>query len=154
MNAILRTTHACSITDLNPNLSAAMRAHIARFQLGDLESDILMCCETTTIKPKQDLFDNGGTTLSAVFLTSKWLVWAEGVNGKITAGSAQLRHIDIRQYEKTAMFATAPDQGFNITGRYTIANQTGQTFIGLDVSSDGQMFRQVLQEAMDKTPVH
>ena len=123
MNIPQRTTHACSITELNPNLSAAMRAHIAQYQLGDLESDIVMCCQTTSVRAKQGLFDNGGTALSAVFLTTKWLVWAESINGKVTAGSAQLRHIDIRPYEKTAMFAISPDQGFSISGRYTVASQ-------------------------------
>jgi hypothetical protein len=149
-----RTTRECSIFDLNPGLSAAMRAHIAQYQLGDVESGMLMCCETTSTRQKKGMFGHAQTSLSGVFVTPKWLVWAEANEGKkADAGSAQLRQIDVHDYESTAMFAILPDLGFNITGRYTNVSKTGQTFIGLDAGQDGQKFRQVLRDAISKAPV-
>jgi hypothetical protein len=62
------------------------------------------------------------------------------------AGTAQLKQIDVRDYRTTAQGAITPDQGLNITGRYTDKNKTGITFIVLE--ADGQRFRQILDEAL------
>jgi hypothetical protein len=151
MNETTRTTRQCLVNELNPVLITAMRAHVAEYNLGDLETSIMMCCETTSIRQKRGLFGSAETSLSSVFVTPRWLVWAENSNGKKSAGSAQLRNIDVRNYEETAMFAIAPDQGLNVTGRYTNINQTGQVFIGIGDGPDGQKFRQLLRETMKKT---
>ena len=86
----------------------------------DIESDVLMCCETRSVLQKDGLF--GGKeeiSFSAAYITPKWLVWANSANGTAaSAGSAQLRNIETRDYESTAMFAIVPNRGLNITGRY------------------------------------
>jgi len=151
MNTPTRTTRECSLDNLNPALRAAMRANAAQYQLGDLEPDVLMCCETTSIHQKKGMFGGADTTLSAVFVTPKWLIWADSTDqNHAGAGSAELRLIDVRDYETTAMNAIAPDLGLNITGRYTDRNKTGMTFIVLGSGPDGQKFRQVLGEALNK----
>jgi len=77
---------------------------------------------------------------------------AEGMQHKdASAGSALLRNIDVRDYQNTASNESMPDMGFNITGRYTDKNRTGITFIGLDTDIDGQKFRQILEQAINKT---
>ncbi len=50
-----------------------------------------------------------------------------------------------------ACTAVTPDDGLNITRRYTNKNKTGINFIGLDSGVDGQSFRQHLEEAINKT---
>jgi hypothetical protein len=151
MNTITRTTRACTMETLDGDLKAAMRAHGAKYGLGDIESDILMCCETTSIRQKNGLFGGDKTTLSAVYVTPKWLVWADSTNrNDADVGTAQLKHIDVRDYRTTASYAITPDQGLNITGRYINKNKTGITFIVLGSEPDGQKFRQVLQEARSK----
>jgi len=78
-------------------------------------------------------------------------VWADNADrNEADAGTAQLKHIDVRDYQTTASYAITPDQGLNITGRYTDKNKTGITFIVLGSEPDGQKFRQVLQEARSK----
>ncbi|NJC95715.1 MAG: hypothetical protein C3F07_03415 [Anaerolineales bacterium] len=151
MNTITRTTRACTLETLNSDLRAAMHTHAKRYNLTDLESDVLLCCETTSIRQKSGLFAGIVTTLSAVFVTPKWLVWADSTDqNDAEVGSAQLKHIDVRDYRDTARFTISPDQGLNITGRYTDKNKTGITFIVLGSDPDGQNFRQVLKAAMDK----
>jgi hypothetical protein len=151
MNTITRTTRACTLETLDGDLKAVMRAHVTKYGLGDIESDILMCCETTSIRQKKGLFGGIKTTLSAVYVTPKWLVWADNADrNEADAGTAQLKHIDVRDYQTTASSAITPDQGLNITGRYTDKNKTGITFIVLGSEPDGQKFRQVLQEARSK----
>lgn len=151
MNITTRKTRACTMERLDETLKAAIRAHETKYGLAGIETDILMCCETVSVHPKKGLFRSRKTFLSAVYVTPKWLVWADS-NGQndAEAGTAQLKHIDVRDYQTTASYAITPDQGLNITGRYTDKNKTGITFIVLDAEADGQQFRQVLKEAMSK----
>ena len=151
MNTTTRTTRECSLDSLNPTLRAAMLDHAAQYNLGDLEADMVMCCETTSVHPKKGMFGSVETTISAVFLTPKWLIWADSTDqNHAGVGSAQLRQIDVRDYETTAMNAISPDLGLNITGRYTDRNKTGMSFIVLGSGPDGQKFRHVLKDAIKK----
>jgi hypothetical protein len=151
MNSTTCSTHACTIEELNTGLKTSMRVHGEQHHLDDIESEVLMCCETESTIQKNGLFGGKETTqLSAVYVTPKWLVWATAENGKTSAGSAQLRQFEARNYETTAMFASVPNQGLNITGRYTDTYKTGITFISLGSEPDGQNFRQVLKEALSK----
>lgn len=147
MNTITRTTRACTVETLSGALQTAIQAHAAEYGLEDIGSDVLMCCETVSVNQKTGLLSGVGTTVSAVYITPKWLVWADGEAG---AGSARLKHIDVRDYRETASYAVSPDHGLNITGRYTDRNRTGLTFIGLGSDADGQKFRLALEEAIGK----
>ena len=151
MNTTTRKTRACRIDAFDGELKAAIRAHGTKFGLEDIEFDILMCCETITVHPKKGFLGGLKTTLSAVYVTPKWLVWADS-NGRndVAAGTAQLSQIDVRDYRATAQYAITPDQGLNITGRYTDKNKTGIAFIVLEAEADGEKFRQVLNQALRK----
>ena len=152
MNMTGRKTRTCTLDMLDEALKNAIRAHAAKYGLDDLESDILICCETLSVRPKNRLFGGIKTTLSAVYVTPKWLVWAESSGrNEAAAGTAQLSQIDVRDYRATSQYAITPDQGLNITGRYTDTNRTGITFIVLEAEADGQKFRDVLYDALRKT---
>ena len=78
MSAINRATRTCELDELNDTLKATMRAHVAQYHLDTNESDILMCCETTSTQYKRGLFGSAKeTTLSAAYVTPKWLVWVD-----------------------------------------------------------------------------
>ena len=149
MSKTTRKTRACTIETLDEKLRNAIRDHGVHYGLTDVETDILMCCETISVRPKLGFFGGIKTTLSAVYVTPKWLVWADSsqVNDAI-AGTAQLKYIDVIDYSDTARYSISPDQGLNVTGRYTNKNRTGMTFIVLDSDTSGQKFRNVLQEAL------
>lgn len=148
MYEITRVTRQCSLDSLNPELSKAIRAHIAYFQLGDIESSVTICCETTSTRQKKGLFPGKETTVTSALITPQWLIWSNGTSKKHSTGSAQLRNIDVRDYEATAMYNINPDAGLNITGRYTDVTQQGEVFIGLSPEADGQLFRAALREAI------
>ena len=154
MNKTTRKTRACTLETLDEKLRNAIRDHGAQYGLVDLESDVLMCCETISVQQKKGFFGGIKTTLSAVYVTRKWLVWADSsqLNDAI-AGTAQLKHIDVIDYSNTACYSISPDQGLNVTGRYTNKNRTGITFIVLDSDTNGQKFRNVLQEALQASRV-
>ena len=149
MNKPTRKTRVCTLDTMDEELKATIRAHGVKYGLDDIESDILMCCETISIHPKKGFLGGIKTTLSAVYVTPKWLVWADSSGqNEAAAGTTQLQQIEVRDYRTTTQYAITPDQGLNITARYTDKNKTGIAFILLEASADGQKFRQVLDEAL------
>jgi hypothetical protein len=137
---------------MRPELMAAIRKHIDAYKLGDIESSLLICCETTSTQQKTGLFTSGNeTTTAGMFVTPQLLVWTNGKDkGKPTVTSALLRNIDAHDFENTAMYQVKPDSGMNISGRYTDVTRQGQSFIGLGSDPAGEKFRQVLQHAIQK----
>jgi len=152
MNAYTRSTRECTFVGLHPELVTAIRNHIEKYKLGDLESSLLICCETTSISQKTGLFTSDSeTTVTGMLVTEQLLVWTNGKKkDKPTVRSAWLRNIDVQDFENTAMYQVNPDSGMNITGRYTDVTKQGQAFIGLGIDPDGEKFRQMLQHAMQK----
>lgn len=150
MNTTTHTTRACTVEGLSPNLRSALRTHGKQFELDDLESDVLICCETRSVLQKNGLFGaKEEVTYSAAYITPKWLAWATATgHGLASAGSAQLRYIQTHDYETTDIFNSTPNQGLNITGGYTNVNTTGLTFISLGPEPDGQNFRHILNQAL------
>jgi hypothetical protein len=151
MSETKRITRICTLNELNPILSSAIRSHVKQYQLGEIESSILMCCETTSVQQKKGFFGGSENAVSAAIVTPQWLIWAESLSNKIAeVNSALLSHIDIHDYAGSAMGTISPDTGMNITGRYTNAVKTGQAFIGIGTDPNGIKFREVLHEAMNK----
>jgi hypothetical protein len=149
MNIAARKTRACTLETMDGELRSAIRAHATQFELKDIELDILMCCETLTVHQKKGFRGGIRTTLSAVYVTPKWLVWAESSDrNDAVAGTALLKLIDVHNYRGTSRYAISPNQGINIIGRYTDDNTSGITFIVLDAETNGQNFRQVLDKAL------
>jgi hypothetical protein len=142
MNTSPRKTRACTFDALDAQLKAAIRAHGTKFGLEDVEFDILMCCETISAHHKKGFLGGIQTTLSAVYVTPKWLVWADSSGpNDVVVGAAQLSEIHVRDDQATG-------QGLNISGRFTEGDGTGITFIMLEAESDGQKFRHVLHKAL------
>ena len=152
MNAYTRSTSECTFADLRPELVTAIRSHVEKYKLGDVESSLLICCETTSTTKKTGLFTNGSeTSITGMIVTAQLLIWTNGKKReKPVVRSALLRNIDVQDFENTAMYQVNPDSGMNITGRYTDVTKQGQAFIGLGTDPDGEKFRQMLQHAMQK----
>jgi hypothetical protein len=150
MNGTTRSTRACTFKTLDEKLREAIRLHGAEYGLVDLESDILMCCETLSARQKKGFLRGIKTTLSAVYVTPKWLVWAaSNQEADAAVWTARLIHIEINDARLTAAgYTISPDQGLNVTGRYTNKDTTGLRFILLDSGMVGQRFRRILKRAL------
>ncbi len=147
-----RSTRQCTLEGMSPALVTAIRAHIAKHELGDAEKSALMCCETVSTKQKKGLL--GGKPemiLMGVLLTPQWLIWAAGKESE-TPGvlSARLRDIRAQDYEKSEMYKLMPDSGINISGIRTDAVDLGSAFIGLGPEPAAQEFRAALKGALAK----
>ena len=152
MNAYTRSTRECTFADLRPELVTAIRKHIEKYKLEDIESTLLICCETTSTTRKTGLFTNDSETISTgMIVTPQLLIWTnEKKKDRPIVRSALLRKIDVQDFENTALYQVNPDSGMNVTGRYTDVTKQGQAFIGLGTDPAGEKFRQVLQHAIQK----
>ena len=144
-----RTTHECSLDSMRPELSAALRAHVEKYNLGDVLSQVVVCVETTSEKLKKGLFGGGETIYTAAVLTKDWLVWANS-GTKVTphAMSARLTQITVQDYAKSSFAKLIPDTGVNINGLKTDTPEAGTTFIGLEENAAGIQFREALIAAV------
>jgi hypothetical protein len=151
MGDYVRATRECALDGLRPELAAAIRKYAEKHDLGNLEADILICCETTSTKKKRGLF--GGkpeVILTGMLVTSKWLIWAAGKENESPGVlAAKLRDIQAQDYEKSDFYKLIPDTGLNIDG-LRVAAGSGSAFIGLGPEPAGQKFREVLIEALQK----
>ena len=152
MNAHIRSTRECTFADLRSELVIAIRKHIEKYRLEDIESTLLICCETTSTTQKTGLFTNGSeTTITGMIVTQQLLIWTNGKKrDEPIVRSALLRNIDVQDFENTAMHQINPDSGMNITGRYTDVTKQGHAFIGLGTDPTGEKFRRVLQHAIQR----
>jgi len=152
MGDYLRTTRECAVEDLQPPLVTAIRGHVDRYELGDIEGSALICCETTSTKKRKGFF--GGKTeiiLTGVVVTPKWLIWASGKEDEVPGVlSARLQDIRVQDYEKTELYKMMQDTGLNVLGLRTGTNDLGSVFIGLGPEPAGQKFRAMLRAAIAK----
>ena len=153
MNVHTRTTRECSLDSLPAELVAAIRSHVEFYKLGNIESSIVICVETTSAEKKSGLFRNSSeTTISVDLITSEWLIVAEKKgNDKPGVISGQLKNLNVQNFEDSAMFKISPDTGLNITGRYSDVTKQGTAFIGLGSGPAAEKFRKALREATQKT---
>src|SRR6266487_5923718 len=103
MGDYLRATRECTLGSLNPILAATIRAHIERYELGDVDASALICCETTSTKQKKGLFGGKAEViLTGMILTPQWLIWASGKENEAPGVlSARLRDVRVQDYEKS-----------------------------------------------------
>jgi hypothetical protein len=82
MSGYTRTTRECSVSQLHPTLSQAIREFFQTHQSGDVDTGVLKCCETTSEKRNPGklasfLGGNPDTTIHlGILLTDEWLIWA------------------------------------------------------------------------------
>lgn len=153
-----RSTRECRFDHLRPEIIAALRDHAQRYELGDLEREALICCETTNERLKKPgLFDRlvGGDTdpvhVVGIVVTPRYLLWARsGAKYGVAVMSARLRECEVLDYANTPQAKLVPDTGLEVTAMYTGATQRGHTFIGLGSEPAAQNLRQVLTQAMQQ----
>jgi len=148
-----RTTRECSVNQLRPELFLAVRNHFQEHKLGDLETEILLCYETTSRKKDTNwlvsLLDDGSDTTiyMAVLFTSEWLIWVRsGDKSGVQLSSADLKQIAVRIY----ISVLARDAGLEISGHIEGTKGIMRGAIAMESSSVAQKFCDELDKAIDK----
>lgn len=153
MGDYIRTTRQCTMADMLPALTAAIRTHIEKHGLGNVEAGVLMCCETVSSKQKKGFW--GGKAekiLTGVLLASQYVIVATGKeNEAIGVISARLRDIRVQDYEQSELNKLIPDTGLILSGLRTDSVDLGSSFIGLGPEPAAQAFRVSIKDALTRS---
>jgi hypothetical protein len=101
MSHFQRTTRACTLDELRPELAEAIRTYAQRQQWDNLEAEVLACCETATERTATNRLDawlnDSAATIShlALIATPHRLIWAYG-SDRVRAGAASAQYQEMR----------------------------------------------------------
>jgi hypothetical protein len=147
-----RTTRECSINQLHPELRRAIRSYFEEHNLGDLEAETLMCCETISTKKNFGgiislLKSAEDTTIHmGMLLTSQRLIWVRrGDKSGIVLNTANLKEIQVRAY----MSILAKDTGLEIFGYIGSSKSNVRGYIGMGEELATQKFWEEVQKAIN-----
>jgi hypothetical protein len=119
MSTYKRRTRICTFEELNPTLKQALRAYFFEHELTDIETQIVMCCETLSERQKTNALeallgeDRDPVFYLAACMTPDWLVWARSSEStKTIVVAAKLRQIHV----KPRASVLSKDIGLDIEG--------------------------------------
>jgi hypothetical protein len=138
-----RTTRECSVSQLHPELRQAVQSYFQEHNLGDPETESLMCCETISEKKnvsKLVSWLGGGsdaTIHTGILFTSEWLIWARrGDQSGTVLNAASLKEIQVRAYESVITKET----GLEIYGKIGASKGIVRGFVGVGEDLVAQKF--------------
>jgi hypothetical protein len=146
-----RTTRECSVSQLHPEIRQAVQSYFLEHELGNPETETLICCET--ISRKKDfgrlasmLKGPEETTIhTGMLLTSQRLIWVrKGDQSGAVLNAANLKEIQVRAY--ASIFA--PDTGLEILGYISEAKQQARGYVGMGIEPAAQKFCEEVQKAI------
>jgi len=154
MSAYIRFTRECSFGQLRPELVRAIREYAQNHrELGDVEGDVLMCCETTSEKERAGalaalLGDDPDTILyTGMLVTPQWLIWARnGDQSGIVVSSAKLQDVQVRAFASRLV----KDTGMEVSGYIGDSKGRVRGYIGMGPEPAAQKFCEQVQKAIEK----
>ena len=100
-----RSTRECAFGQLRPELVQAIRDYLQKHELGTIEADISICCETMSEKKKKGflrtlLGDNSDAIhYTGMLVAPGWLIWATwGARSGVVVMAARLENIQVTDF--------------------------------------------------------
>lgn len=153
MSEYNRTTQECSVNQLHPQVFHALKTYFHEKNLGDVETEAVLCCETlSTRKNAGGLFSllspSADTTIhTGIVLTSEWLIWARnGDTSGILLSAAHLNNIIVNAYK--SMFVN--DTGLEIIGYIGDSKLVVKGYVGMGPEPAAQKFCDEVKQAVIK----
>lgn len=148
-----RSSRECNLEDLGEEMVLAVNTHLEKYNLGPILDDTLICIEIISEKIKKGLFAGPGPKLArmVLILTPRWIVQVIKSDADAAfARSARLEDIVATDYEKSPFYARIPDNGVEMTGRFTDTTENSSSFIGLGKDAAGEKFKQMIIRAVQE----
>ena len=154
MSDYIRRTRECSLGQLRPELVRAIREYAQNHhELGNVEVEVLMCCETTSEKKSAGalaalLGDDPDTLLyTGMLVTPQWLIWARhGDQSGVTVSSAKLHDVQVRAFASRLL----QDTGIEVSGYIGDSKGRVRGYIGMGPEPAAQKFCEQVQKAIDQ----
>ena len=151
MSEYNRTTRECSVNQLHPEVFNALKTYFHEKNLGDVEAEAVLCCETlSTKKGTGGLFSllspsADATIHTGIVLTSEWLIWVRNGDTSGTLLSvANLNHIIVNTYK--SMFVN--DTGLEIIGYIGDSKLVAKGYVGMGPEPATQKFCDEVKQAI------
>lgn len=148
-----RTTRNCLVSELPPELLQAIRDYSQAQQLGDVEAETLLCCETVSTKKsagRRPAWLEGeldATLHTGLLLTPQWLIWArQGDRTRPVVMAANLKDIQVKAYTSWL----TKDTGLEIVGYMEATRRRARGYVGLGTDAAAQEFCEAVKEAINK----
>ena len=146
-----RTTRECPVSQLHPEILRAFQSYFQEHNLGDLETETLLCCETISTKKEfsglASMLKNELETSIRIgmILTSKQLIWVrKGDQSDARLTAADLNFIQVRAY--TSFFTK--DTGLEVFGYIGDSNTNVRGYIGMGSEPAAQKFCEEVRKAI------
>jgi hypothetical protein len=146
-----RSTRACTFELLQPALRQALRAYFSEHELTDLESQILICCETQSRRENISTLaallgeDRDEVYYLAALMTPEWLVWARsGDHSNIIVAAARLK--DIKVWAHASLLVK--DNGIDIEGFVDGSFSKIHGYIALGPEPAAEAFFETVEKAV------
>lgn len=153
MSEFNRTTRECPVNQLHPEVFQALKKYFHEKNLGDLETETVLCCETlSTRKNAGGLFSllspTADTTIhTGIVLTSEWLVWVRsGDTSGALLSAANLNTIIVNTYK--SLFVN--DAGLEIIGYISDSKLVVRGYVGMGPEPAAQKFCEEVKQAIVK----
>lgn len=150
MSDYQRTTRICTINDLPPSLASALAQRAQDLGLKDLNQQILLCAETTSVKTKRTGLiarwlggDPDKSHITGILVTPNYLIWGHVGEKRGTAVlAAKWSEVDVTPFASTLV----ADTGLEVSGFISGFNEKAQAFIGLGEGAAAEQLRQRLAQ--------
>lgn len=143
-----RSTRELAFEQFSDDIKAEFYRHIELYNLGNILSEVLMCIETDSEKPRKGLFGSAESVRQCAIATPRWLVWAIHDKKSPTVLSALLKDVVIQDYAETPLVKMVPDCGIQVTGKFTDVSENASAFLGLEENAAGKKFKEVVIRAV------
>jgi len=151
MSEYNRTTRECSVNQLQPEVFHALKTYFHEKNLGDVEVETVLCCETiSTKKHAGGLFSQlspavDTTIYTGAILTSEWLIWVRsGDTSGTMLSAANLNNIIVNTYK--SMFVN--DSGLEIIGYIGDSKLVVKGYVGMGPEPAMQKFCDEVKQAI------
>jgi hypothetical protein len=148
-----RTTRECPVTQLRPELIQAIRDYFQAHKLGDLEAEILMCCETISRKkdasrlPPWLTGEMDTIIYTGTLLTSQRLIWVRsGDRSGCLLNAANLKDIQVKVFNSKL----TKDSGLEVLGYLEGSQKRVQGHIGMGPEPVTYKFCEQVKQAIAK----
>jgi len=153
MSEFNRTTRECSVNQLHSEIFQALKNYFKDKNLGILETEAALCCETISTKNRAGgLFSLmspsiDSTIHTGMVLTSEWLIWVRSGDASGTVlSAANLKNISVSIYK--SMFVN--DTGLEIVGYIGDSKLVVRGYVGMGSEAATQKFCNEVKQAITR----
>jgi hypothetical protein len=148
-----RTTRECPVGELQPELRQAVRKYFREHELGNPETETLLCCETVSTQKDTGWLNTllaGGEEANihtAMLLTSEWLVWVrKGDQSETVMTAANLTEVRVKPH----LSLINKDRGLDIIAFLRDSKSTIRGYVGMGQGPATEKFCDEVVKAVEK----